>query len=191
MTTDIKPIKKPKDILHLGDIEVDHILQQVNNISEELWNAESKWRENDYKVFTHTQHIVFIFGKGKDHHEFNVKPMWKIWGPLFQPLIEKAIESYGYEEGVLCKAMLAKLKSKGTIASHVDYVIRDKYVHKIHIPLITNPQAIMQIGEEDFHLEKGKAYEVNNMVMHGVTNQGDEDRVHFIFEYYNKAKDAN
>lgn len=186
MSTELAPIKKPEDILFLGDIEVDHIIPHVHKISEEQWDAESKWRENDYNVFTQTQHIVFIFGEGKDHHEFNVKPMWRIWGQIFQPIIDKVTEPYAYGQGVLVKAMLAKLKSKGTIGKHVDYVIRDKYVHKIHIPLITNPDAIMQIGDKDFHLEKGKAYEVNNMVKHGVTNQGDEDRVHFIFEYYNK-----
>ena len=82
--------------------------------------------------------------------------------------------------------MLAKLKAGGVIKKHVDFIVRDKYVHKIHIPIITHPDAKMLLNEKTFHLEAGNAYEVNNIDAHAVNNNSEIDRIHFIFEYYEK-----
>jgi hypothetical protein len=35
-----------------------------------------------------------------------------------------------------------------------------------------------------YHLPEGEAAEVNNMGVHAVKNDGDADRIHLIFEYY-------
>jgi hypothetical protein len=58
------------------------------------------------------------------------------------------------------------------------------YVHKIHVPLITNPRTIFHVGTKSEHLQKGGIVEVNNKRSHAVYNRGDEDRIHLIFECY-------
>jgi len=55
------------------------------------------------------------------------------------------------------------------------------------VPLVTNPGVLFLTGETWTHLEVGQAYEVNNIVRHGVVNNGDEDRIHFIFEVFEGA----
>lgn len=35
-----------------------------------------------------------------------------------------------------------------------------------------------------YHLPEGEAAEVNNMGVHAVKNDGDTDRIHLIFEYF-------
>lgn len=45
----------------------------------------------------------------------------------------------------------------------------------------------MTIDGADFHLAAGYAWEVNNLVAHGVFNGGAQDRVHFIFEVFDGA----
>jgi hypothetical protein len=59
------------------------------------------------------------------------------------------------------------------------------YVHKIHIPLTTNPRTMFQVGNQKRHLEVGEIMEVNNKQMHAVYNDGPGDRIHFIFECCN------
>jgi hypothetical protein len=58
------------------------------------------------------------------------------------------------------------------------------YIHKIHIPLTTNPQTMFQVGNQKRHLEVGEIVEVNNKRMHAIYNYGLEDRIHSIFECY-------
>ena len=82
--------------------------------------------------------------------------------------------------------MLAKLIHGYKIDAHIDAAPRNRQIHKIHIPISTNPDVIVTIGGEEFYLEEGYAYEVNNIVRHKVVNNGNTDRIHFIFEYYNE-----
>ena len=70
------------------------------------------------------------------------------------------------------------------ISPHSD-VGASQYVHKIHVPLITNSETVLQVGERAEHLPVGEMFEINNKAVHSVINGGDEDRIHFIFECYN------
>lgn len=181
-------INKPARIQLLAEVDVTKVKELVMNLPMVLWQEETKRRENDYFCFSDTEHILFVFASGENHENYIEKPLWNFWKAKLMPLIQEAVQYYEYDNGVVVKAMLAKLKAGGKIDKHIDYVVRDQYVHKIHIPLITNPKAEMLIDNEVFHLEEGKAYEVNNLVYHAVNNDGEEDRIHFIFEYYNNVK---
>lgn len=57
--------------------------------------------------------------------------------------------------------------------------------------LITHPKVQFVLEDRSYFLERGKAYEVNNRIRHGVTNHSDIDRVHLIFDYYQRFADVN
>ena len=59
-----------------------------------------------------------------------------------------------------------------------------RFPHKIHVPVQTNEGAFLHLGNSAFHLQEGQAYEVNNNIPHYAENNGTEDRIHLIFEYY-------
>ena len=80
--------------------------------------------------------------------------------------------------------MLARLAAGHGIDPHVDRQPSNPFVHKIHVPLRTNPRALLTIDDHALHLEAGGAWEVNNLVLHAAFNGGAEDRIHFIFEVY-------
>ena len=84
-------------------------------------------------------------------------------------------------------AAAARLAAGGTIAPHTDGAGSNLVTHKIHVPLITNPDALFLAGGVWTHLEAGQAYEVNNIGRHGVVNRGAQDRIHLIFEVYDAA----
>ena len=59
------------------------------------------------------------------------------------------------------------------------------------------PDGIEQVGlfvnkvdQVDYHLPEGEAAEVDNMGVHAVTNAGDTDRIHLIFEYFDPDQTA-
>ncbi|MGH3869891.1 MAG: aspartyl/asparaginyl beta-hydroxylase domain-containing protein, partial [Pseudonocardiaceae bacterium] len=70
------------------------------------------------------------------------------------------------------------------VPPHVDSNPSSLVPHKVHVPLITNPNVTFVIDDERHHLAVGRAYEINNLLVHSVENAGDLDRVHFIFEIY-------
>jgi hypothetical protein len=58
----------------------------------------------------------------------------------------------------------------------------DKFL-KIHIPIVTNPNAWFCFEDEKFNLEVGSAYMINTSILHGTDNLGTTDRIHLIFKF--------
>jgi len=54
-----------------------------------------------------------------------------------------------------------------------------------HVPLISNSETISHVGRQAKHLPSGDIVEVNNKRIHAVKNDGEQDRIHFIFDCYN------
>jgi aspartyl/asparaginyl beta-hydroxylase (cupin superfamily) len=79
--------------------------------------------------------------------------------------------------------MVAKLLAGGTIHPHVDAHPSFSVGHRIHVPLKTNDDVQFIVEGERIIMEEGEAYELNNLLNHGVHNGGKEDRIHLIFDY--------
>lgn len=181
-------VKKPANVRDLGAVESDRLALLAARVSETTWSREDEDKENDFEVFHHTRHIIFRFIAGnRDPQEFYTNPAWDAWRSVLEPVMEQAVEPYGFEEPVFAKAMLARLQAGQVIDPHYDGAGSNERCHKIHVPLITNAGAKFLVRDEQFHLEAGRAYEVNNIVSHGAANHGEEDRIHFIFEVFEGA----
>ena len=54
---------------------------------------------------------------------------------------------------------------------------------KLHIPLVTNEDALFTFGKErevKYNMKVGKIYILNTNAYHGTENNGKTDRAHFI-----------
>jgi aspartyl/asparaginyl beta-hydroxylase (cupin superfamily) len=86
--------------------------------------------------------------------------------------------------------MLARMAPGGVIHPHRDANPAAKWPHKIHVPLTTNDKTVFFVKDKAYHFPVGHAVEVNNMDSHAVRNDGDSDRIHLIFEYYDLDQPA-
>lgn len=176
----------------LAKIDRNAIALLVNELSTQagLWEKWDALKPNRFGVFNGcVQHIVFKYPVDLSDHRLSMTfPIWHDWQPLIQPLIDQAVCSYGYEQGIVARIMLAKLRSKGSIPMHVDSSQSAKIPHKVHIPLQTTRGVVMNFADKNScHLAVGRAYEVNNRIEHGATNPTGQDRVHLIFDYFSQA----
>ena len=112
------------------------------------------------------------------------RALWREWQERLQPVLEQATAAYGYERGAYPRIMLARMAPGGVIHPHRDANPAAKWPHKIHVPIQTSDQVTFYVDGVGYHLAEGEAVEVNNMGLHAVTNEGDSDRIHLIFEYY-------
>ena len=169
----------------LGSVNVSELVDRVMAIPVELWQAENKKKPNRYRNLNETRHIMFRFVNSLDNvFDSHDLPLWDDWKDILLPIMEQAARSLGYKEYRFPRVMFAKLPAGGKIAPHVD-VAASHYIHKIHVPLITNEKTIFDVGGRKEQLRAGEITEVNNKTSHAVRNDGDEDRIHFIFECYN------
>ena len=178
-------VQKPRSIRELCPLDVTEIQSLVESLPESLWNVENARKENNFPCFHHTRHIVFRFIEGnRDPRVFYSHPIWQIWKNKLEPMFAEIASLYGISNPVYPKAMLARLAGGHSIDRHIDGAGSNLHTHKIHVPLQTNPGAIFESNGCEHHLKEGIAYEANNIAPHAVRNDGDEDRIHLIFELF-------
>ena len=179
------PVEKPVGVRRLGPVDTGPLKAMLERLTENVWSREDDSKDNDFPCFHHTRHIVFRFIDGnRDARRFRSYPGWTIWRRTLLPTMAQAIAPYGFSEPCYPKAMLARLGAGHCIDRHVDGAGSNLHTHKIHVPLRTEPAAVLTVDGVDYHLREGQAYEVNNIVPHGAFNGGMRDRIHFIFEVF-------
>jgi len=180
--------RKTTTIRRLGAVDIGALRDAVLALPESVWDLENSGKPNSsFDVLQATRHVVFRFvANFHDWRESYERPLWSEWQPLLEPVLAAATAPYGYENGAFPRVMLARMSPGGVIRPHRDANPAAKWPHKIHVPLQTNSDVTFHIDGIGYQLAEGEAVEVNNMGVHSVANQGDSDRIHLIFEYYDR-----
>jgi Aspartyl/Asparaginyl beta-hydroxylase len=177
--------RKTKSVLELGAVDIEALKAAVLSIPETVWARENAIKPNRFEALYRTSHIVFRFLRSlKDWRTYYDLPRWPEFRDLVEPVMARAVGPYGYGNGVFPRIMLARIDPGGMIEPHIDANIAALWPHKIHVPLQTNDKVSFLVQPNVHHLHEGEAYEVNNMTLHGVRNDGQTPRIHLIFEYY-------
>ena len=171
---------------HLGSADVKALVQRVQQIPESLWESQNEAKPNKIAQLNETRHIMFRFITDTDRvFDYSDHPvLWDEWKALLLPIMEQAAKALGYADCRFPRVMFARVPAGGDISGHYDGEA-SHYIHKIHVPLLTNEQALFRVGRKEMHLPAGEIFEVNNKRVHSVTNGGSTDRIHLIFECYN------
>lgn len=165
---------------HLGPAPIEALQALLPSISEAVWLSDP-FRQQSFKVHRQTRSLIFRHIPGDDpsvHHDL---PLWRAWQDLLQPTLAAVAAHFG--PGCCCRVVLASLPPACEITPHRDHGPAYERTHRVHVPIQTDPQVRFCVDGTDFHLERGKIYEVNNLLEHGVVNRSDIDRIHLIVDY--------
>lgn len=177
--------RKTLSVRPLGHVDVGSLRDEVLGIPESVWDAENADKPNKFEALDKTRHIVFRFVEStRDWRQSYDRPLWEEWRSRIEPFMAQVTAQYGYRRSAFPRVMLARMAPGGIIKMHVDANPAAKWPHKIHIPLQTNDKVTFFIGRSGYHFVEGEAVEVNNLGPHGVRNEGETDRIHLIFEFY-------
>lgn len=177
--------RKTTSVRQLGAVDITSLREAILAIPEAVWDVENANKPNKFEALDRTRHIVFRFvNSTRDWRESHDRPLWPEWRARLLPVMEQATRQYGYARAVYPRVMLARMGPGGIIHPHVDANPAAKWPHKIHVPILTNPQVGFLVGDTVHHFPEGEAVEVNNLGRHAVRNDGATDRIHLIFEYY-------
>ena len=179
--------RKTESIRRLGPVDIAALRQAVLRIDEARWDAENADKPNRFEALDRTRHIVFRFVSNfQDWRDSYDRPLWGDWKGLLEPVLAQAVRDYGYKDAAFPRVMLARMAPGGVIKPHRDANPAAKWPHKIHVPLVTNDKVTFFVDGVGYHFPEGEAVEVSNMAVHAVENAGDTDRIHLIFEYYDR-----
>jgi hypothetical protein len=178
--------RKTASVRHLGQVDVARLKEAVLTIPESVWDEEDARKPNRFDTLDATRHIIFrmVSSGFRDWRDAEDRPLWAEWRSLIEPILETVTAPYGYERGSFPRIMLARMAPGGVIRPHFDSNLAAKWPHKIHVPILTNPEVTFFVNRVPHHFAEGEAVEVNNMGPHAVENRGSTDRIHLIFEYF-------
>ncbi|NQE60632.1 aspartyl/asparaginyl beta-hydroxylase domain-containing protein [Caulobacter sp. RHG1] len=177
--------RKTTSVRPLGPVDIEALRAAVLATPEDVWAAENAAKPNRFEALGTTRHIVFRFiDSPRDWRSSHDRPAWASWRGLLAPVLDGAVRDYGYAQGVFPRVMLARMPPGGVIHPHIDANPAAKWPHKIHVPLTTNPGVVSFFGGAERSFPIGEAVEVDNLGPHWVRNDGETDRIHLIFEYY-------
>ncbi|WP_262691702.1 aspartyl/asparaginyl beta-hydroxylase domain-containing protein [Kordiimonas aestuarii] len=169
-------------IKELGKVDCQALIDRISTLDPQLWDL-CDIRQKKYDIHRHTKSIVMIFAEGWPDIRLARYPGWDVLASFAMPIIEKIVKQHYSPGGAVIRAMVANLVAGGEIEQHYDAAPSFAVGHRIHVPLRTNEDVTFTIDDQDYKLEVGSVYELNNLVDHGVVNNSGEDRYHLIFDY--------
>lgn len=169
---------------YIGYFDVSKMKDKLASVGEDIW-LEHTIRQSLFGAHTHTETVELIWDidsiyvdiKGKVHsnfYKFNIQALLDGLQPIYEAK---------YGKGEFIRVLLVKLKKQSKIKPHIDSTDSLKICKRTHIALITNPEVIFRVGEEEKYMQEGEIWEINNQNMHSVENNSDLDRIHFIIDF--------
>ena len=171
-------------VRELGQIDINPLREVVLNQEQSIWD-QSTIRQEEFEVHKATKSILMLFANIENWPEIEVKREegWSFLADSALPVMNQIINSNYQPGGTVIRAMAAKLLPGENIASHWDKHPSFHCGHRIHVPIKTNSRVRFNIDGFPHQFNVGEAYEINNQKTHSVINKGDEERIHFIFDY--------
>lgn len=166
----------------LGKVDCQRLTDKVVSLGEEAWRDDSR-RQRDYDVHAQTQSIILLFCDGWPDVTVSRGSGWGLLAAEAEPVMEQVLKRHYLAGGRILRAMVTRLGPGCRIARHKDSHPSFAVAHRIHVPLVTNPDVEFIVGSERVPPRAHYAFELNNLMFHQVTNRGNSERIHFIFDY--------
>jgi len=123
------------------------------------------------------------FNDTSTDHDLNLTNK-KFHHPEKYPVIDKLISLFPNATNFRLNGMGVK----SGLSPHEEHIVYKRGFLKsfirarFHIPIQTNKDVAMLIGENIYHYEEGNMYFFNNGAIHSADNQGDSYRFHIVFD---------
>jgi hypothetical protein len=169
-------------IRDLGYVDTTNLTQRVSSADESVWTADNR-RQDDYEVHAQTQSIILVFFTGWPEVRVEHASGWDAFGDVAMPVMEHVVAQHYPPGGMVLRVVLARLLPGCQIDAHLDSHASFSVAHRIHVPLLTNPDVEFIVGGERIVTRPSHAFELNNKMVHSVANRGTTARVHLIFDY--------
>ena len=167
----------------LGKIDIQPLINEYEKISAEDWDRFT-WRQDANPMHSASKTLAIIYDQDFRHfnvtkHEFYDRLNFGEIIKPFQSVLEKE-----YGTGYIVRAVLVKLPAGKDIKSHIDVGGSYNLSHRIHVPLICEPDKVEYVVEDESRFfDLGEMFELNNMREHSVHNRGLIDRTNLLFDF--------
>lgn len=162
-----------------------HIILGSCDINEDIFTGyvwqHNTFRQDTFSVHSATESVIGVWGTTLD--DITKLDTYYTFQSIFDKYtdaVKEASSRYYNKKFDVMKSMFVKLHHGGNIPTHIDTDGIFNITHRIHIPIITNSEVEFIVDDKEIDMKTGSIIEINNKLPHGVINNSDNDRVHFI-----------
>lgn len=171
-------------LIHIAQIPLpvfDAIVERTRALTLTDWMADES-RQKSFHCHRHTRSIPLIYGRNLNQIVYC--DAWEYaWKACLLPTLSPILADF-YGGGEIIRMCLADLLPYSKVLEHKDDTEEVLlHTHRIHLPIISNPDVDFIIEQTKFHLDIGNLYEFSNQQYHRVENRSSLNRVHLIFDY--------
>lgn len=164
-----------------GRLDATALRACTDRQSEDAWRADP-FRQQNFAIHSDTETIYLIYDRDFRHVSPTTLPKFEEFSSVLQPFIDLISERFEHK-GWVARCMLAKLRAGGRIELHEDLGMSLRHSRRVHVPVITNANVRLTVGDESLHMQAGEIWEINNTRRHGAENPGPGYRVHLIIDW--------
>ena len=160
-------------------------LEQLLGLPAQDWFDHTPAAAVRGRTHAHTETLPLLFDDDYRHQNGTLRPHFAKFEPFLVPVLAKFAEIFG--GGYPVRIIVPRLFPRATITPHADGGHSLPFVHRIHMPLVTNPLVEFSVGDESRQLHPGEIWEINNTRVHSVKNRGMSVRMHLIIDWTTDA----
>jgi len=181
--------------LTFGNYSTDEVLRELQEYKEDIW------KRYDFRTkFESFKHAGDTVAQSTHQNTYTLPIYWLLntWRPHMPLIVYRFTEcnslfhwadyiygiliNQGVEDGIIVKAMFAKLLPDRSIPRHVDLSPTLQLAHRYHWVISSDQSVQFTINGESKHWPNGDIFELNNVLPHSVRNPSDTERIHFIMD---------
>lgn len=173
-------------IRKLGQVPGFEVLKDQITTSFDLLDRSTLTTE---KVFFGTHRLVAANPLAEDIQRYSTADRTTELLDLATPTIEWLKTIYKQHVPILVQCATIPVGAK--LLWHIDSYLYQSVSHKVHIPIVTNPNAkyeCLRLQKESYYFMASEAYEINNILLHRSVNFGDTPRTHLIIDMIHEDK---
>lgn len=172
-----------QDAIELGSVPND-ILYELQNLTPTLdWTKPEFDRKGVEGMVSRIVRVPYNIRREPDQEQ--TEDVLKVL-TAFNP-VDLWIKTV-YPDHVFIKCEINWLFPGDMLPYHRDPTWWHEHSHRIHIPVLTNPECFWLVEGRETHLKVGKYYEINNRKFHTVINRGSTPRLHLVFDILENNK---
>jgi hypothetical protein len=170
-------------------VDISVLQAQVAGLSDTDWDAD-RHRQERFSVHRRTRSVRLVWTELSSwpRVEARVLPACAPFEEELHRVFVEAVRRLG-RPLQLQNAVLARVDPGGSVDPHIDTAPFFSHCHRLHLPLLTDPAALLLVAEDPDSesvsghcLPEGHLIEVNNRRSHGVKHSGTRPRVHLILD---------
>ena len=173
---------------YIGNVDISQLKQKLEENASDWDNQFTRQRAALFDTHRDVETLPLQWSAENLHQSPDmVAPKTEFYSKyydatLFATLEEQITKVYG--KGYFVRIILLKLLARQVIPKHTDNSESLHVNRRIHIPIKTNPNVLFHVGEETRNLQEGEICEIDNVGLHGVENNSDEDRIHLVVDWH-------